>query len=566
MFEAFLHVQQLQPRDEWKKILESIVRHATTDIRDFKLSETASTSSYTPFDQGGVVNASAYRATLLTSAAKFFDREDLLKIAGGNLNFVLDSQNADGSWPYAKDGVRNFVDHFHTCFVMKALAKIHHFTGDQRVLEALKRGVDYYLKNLFAEDGMPRPFAQAPRLTVYKCELYDCAECVNLCLLLRNHFPQLGTVLETVISGILKNWVKSDGSLRSRKLMFGWDNVPMHRWAQSQMFRSLGYYLREHREISLRPVTERDRRTETFNGHLIMCGICGQVTIAGDGPVDAERIRRMTQTMFHRGPDDDGYFFDRSLGFGFRRLSIIDLAGGHQPMSDADKNVWIVFNGEIYNYKELRTELEGQGHIFQTSSDTEVIIHGYKQWGTKVFEHLNGMFGVAIWDVKRKRLVVARDAMGIKLIYYRLANGQLTFGSEIRPVLAAEDSQPQVDAVALNLFLRFRYTPSPLTIFKGIRKLAPGTMLVVENGDCREERWYNFTPEPFSNPPDDRDATEQLFELYRAAVKRHLLADVPVGILLSGGLDSGLLLALMNEHGRGWPAYTIGYGNKLCGR
>ena len=294
-----------------------------------------------------------------------------------------------------------------------------------------------------------------------------------------------------------------------------------------------------------------------------MCGICGQVKIDSDEPVDVETIRRMARTIVHRGPDDDGYFFDRSLGFGFRRLSIIDLAGGHQPMSDTQKSVWIVFNGEIYNYKELRFELEAHGHIFQTSSDTEVIIYGYKQWGTKVFDHLNGMFGVAIWDIKLRRLVVARDAMGIKLIYYRLANGVLSFGSEIRPVLASENSRSEVDSVALNLFLRFRYTPSPLTIFKGVRKLAPGTMLVVENGQCREERWYNFKPEPFSNPSDDREATEELFELYRAAVKRHLLADVPVGILLSGGLDSGLLLALMNEHGRGWPSYTIGYGTSF---
>ena len=295
-----------------------------------------------------------------------------------------------------------------------------------------------------------------------------------------------------------------------------------------------------------------------------MCGICGQIKIASDEPVDQAMIRRMSQTIFHRGPDDQGYFFDRSLGFGFRRLSIIDLAGGHQPMSDAEQSVWIIFNGEIYNYKELRAELEGRGHKFRTNSDTEVIIHGYKQWGTEVFNHLNGMFGLAIWDVKRKRLVVARDAMGIKLIYYRLAGGKLTFGSEIRPVLAAEDSRPEVDPAALNLFLRFRYTPSPLTIYQGVRKLAPGTLLVVENGNCREERWYNFRPEPFSRPPDDRDATEELFELYRAAVKRHLLADVPVGILLSGGLDSGLLLALMNEHGRDWPAYTIGYGSSFA--
>ena len=295
-----------------------------------------------------------------------------------------------------------------------------------------------------------------------------------------------------------------------------------------------------------------------------MCGICGQIKIAGDEPVDQETIRRMARTMFHRGPDDDGYFFDRSLGFGFRRLSIIDLSGGHQPMSDAEESVWIVFNGEIYNYKELRAELEGRGHKFRTNSDTEAIIHGYKQWGTEVFNHLNGMFGVAIWDVRKRKLVVARDAMGIKLIYYRLADGKLSFGSEIRPVLAAEESKPDVNADALNLFLRFRYTPSPLTIFQGVKKLAPGAMLVVENGTCREERWYHFTPEPFSEKFSDADATEQLFELYRGAVKRHLLADVPVGILLSGGLDSGLLLALMNEHGRDWPAYTIGYGKSYA--
>lgn len=291
-----------------------------------------------------------------------------------------------------------------------------------------------------------------------------------------------------------------------------------------------------------------------------MCGICGQIKFASDDPADMEAVRRMAGTMVHRGPDDEGYFQDRSLAFGFRRLSIIDLVGGHQPMSDLQKTVSIVFNGEIYNYKELRAELETHGHVFQTSSDSEVIIYGYKQWGTNVFNHLNGMFGLAIWDVMCRRLIIARDPMGIKLIYYRLANGALSFGSEIRSVLAAENTRPDVDPVALNLFLRFRYTPSPLTIFQGIRKLAPGTMLIVENGGCREERWYNFRPEPFSNPPTDREAIEELFQLYRAAVKRHLLADVPVGILLSGGLDSGLLLALMNEHGRKWRAYTIGYG------
>jgi len=291
-----------------------------------------------------------------------------------------------------------------------------------------------------------------------------------------------------------------------------------------------------------------------------MCGICGQLKFS-DEPVDMETIRRMTRSMIHRGPDDEGYFFERSVGLGFRRLSIIDLAGGHQPMSDAEEKVWVAFNGEIYNFKELRFELENRGHKFRTRSDTEVIVHGYKEWGTDVFNHLNGMFGVAIWDVRNRRLVVARDAMGIKLIYYRLKNGELNFGSEIRPVLAAENEKPEIDAVALNLFLRFRYTPSPLTIFKGVKKLAPGTMLVVENGKCREQRWYHFTPTPFLKPLRERDATEQLLDLYRGAVKRHLLSDVPVGILLSGGLDSNLLLALMNEHGRDWPAYTVGYGD-----
>ena len=291
-----------------------------------------------------------------------------------------------------------------------------------------------------------------------------------------------------------------------------------------------------------------------------MCGICGQFNFASDEPVESTTVRHMTNTIAHRGPDDEGYFISGPIGLGFRRLSIIDLAGGHQPMFDAERSVCVIFNGEIYNYKELRVELESCGHRFRTNCDTEVIVHGYKEWGTDVLNQLNGMFGLAIWDFRNKRLVVARDAMGIKLIYYRISNGGFTFGSEIRAVLAAEESRPEVDPVALNMFLRFRYTPSPLTIFRGIRKLAPGTMLVLEGGECREERWYNYVPRPFSTRKTDQEATQELLELYRAAVKRHLLSDVPVGILLSGGLDSGLLLALMNEQGGPWPAYTIGYG------
>src|SRR5881398_1788307 len=294
-----------------------------------------------------------------------------------------------------------------------------------------------------------------------------------------------------------------------------------------------------------------------------MCGIAGQFNFERREPVERDTIVRMARSIAHRGPDDEGFFIAGPVGLGFRRLSIIDLVGGHQPMSDAEETVWIIFNGEIYNYKELRAELQSKGHRFRTNSDTEVIIHGYKQWGTDVFNHLNGMFGLAIWDVRKERLVVARDAMGIKLIYYRLARGQLTFGSEIRAVLAAEDSEPDVDPVALKLFLQVRYTPSPLTILQGIRKLAPGTMLVAEKGQYREERWYNFTPTPFSRPKKEKEAAHELLELYKGAVGRHLLSDVPVGILLSGGLDSGLLLGLMNEQGGPWPAYTIGYGERF---
>ncbi len=251
-FEAFLLVNQMAPRAEWKSILASITRHALTDIKDFKYSATGNTCSYTPHDEGKVVNASAYRATLLVSAAKLFGREDWVEIANRNVNFVLETQKPDGSWPYAVDGVRDFVDHFHTCFVMKALAKVYLLTGETRILDALKRGVDYYLKNLFSEDGMPRPFSKAPRLTIYKCELYDCAECINLCLLLRKEIPALENTLATVIAGILQHWIKRDGSFRSRKLILGWDNVPMHRWAQSQMFRALAFYLREEKNKNLK--------------------------------------------------------------------------------------------------------------------------------------------------------------------------------------------------------------------------------------------------------------------------------------------------------------------------
>jgi hypothetical protein len=248
VFEALLQVNLQRPRDDWRQLMASAVRYATTEIKDQPFPGGGNTCSYMPGEEFNVVNAAAYRATMLASAAKFFGNDAWLKIAAGNVDFVLAAQNPDGSWPYAKDGVRDFVDHFHTCFVMKALAKVYRLNGDPRILAALARGVDYYLNHLFSGDGMPRPFSKAPRLTVYQCELYDCAECINLCLLLRQDFPRLEQTLETVVAGILENWIKPDGSFRSRKLKFGWDNVPMHRWAQSQMFRALAFYLSEASE------------------------------------------------------------------------------------------------------------------------------------------------------------------------------------------------------------------------------------------------------------------------------------------------------------------------------
>jgi hypothetical protein len=245
VYEAFLAVSEFDHRPEWRDIMASIARHAAVDIKDFRTSRTASSCSYTPFDTGGVINAAAYRAFLLTSASQVLGERRYWDVAQRNVNFVLENQNADGSWPYAVDGVRDFVDHFHTCFVMKALAKIHALNGHPGILAALQRGVAYYRANLFGPDGLPRPFAKAPRVTVYRCELYDCAESINLCLLLRDRFPSLDSTLATVVAGIARDWVKPDGSFRSRRLMLGWDDVPMHRWAQSQIFRSLALWTRE---------------------------------------------------------------------------------------------------------------------------------------------------------------------------------------------------------------------------------------------------------------------------------------------------------------------------------
>jgi asparagine synthase (glutamine-hydrolysing) len=297
-----------------------------------------------------------------------------------------------------------------------------------------------------------------------------------------------------------------------------------------------------------------------------MCGIAGQFDFGGGAPIDRDRLLRMTRVLTHRGPDDEGTYISvsGSLGLGFRRLAILDLSpAGHQPMSDPEGKVWVVFNGEIYNFREVRRELEALGHVFRSQTDTEVIVLGYVQWGDAVLRKLNGMFGLAIWDEPKRRLIVARDAMGIKPVYYSVDKGTVTFGSEIRAVLAGLERRPNVDPLAVSLFLQYRYTPAPLTAFAGVRKLAPGEMLIVEQGELQARRWYEFIPTPFERQPSDEEAAHTLLELYRGAVKRHLISDVPVGLLLSGGIDSGLLLGLMSECGKDWPTYTVGYGSSF---
>jgi len=246
-YEAFLCAYEIDKNQKWREIMRSITEHAIKDIGDFEVSKNASTCSYTPDpdDHGGVINASAYRTFLLTRSSIDFSEERYWQVAERNLNFVLQSQQPNGSWYYSVDGTRDFIDHFHTCFVLKALAKIEKLTGHQGCRGAIEKGVKYYVENLFNEKGLPKPFAKAPRLTVYRHELYDYAECINLATLLKGRFDQLDELLTIVLRDLLTRWQKPDGSFRSRELFLGWDNVPMHRWAQAQVFRSLCFLLYE---------------------------------------------------------------------------------------------------------------------------------------------------------------------------------------------------------------------------------------------------------------------------------------------------------------------------------
>jgi hypothetical protein len=249
VYEAFRDVYRIDGNPKWREIMLSIARHAVEDYHDFETSPNASSCSYNPLpgEPGGVINASAYRAFLLTAAARDFSDTSYDEIALRNLNFVLQSQNPDGSWYYSTDGERDFVDHFHTCFVLKALAKIEAMTANPACTTAIERGVAYYVQNLFDEQGLPKPFSRRPRMTVYRRELYDYAECINVGVLLEGRFPLLDETLSRVVA--MDGWQKPDGSFRSRQLLVGWDDTPMHRWAQSQLFRSLCFFLRQNKSI-----------------------------------------------------------------------------------------------------------------------------------------------------------------------------------------------------------------------------------------------------------------------------------------------------------------------------
>jgi len=238
-YEAFDYVYRIDGDSRWLEIMRSIAEHALLDFNDREVAAGSAAVGYFPGDrEGSVVNASAYRAFLLLSAARRFGRAEFARTAERNLNFVLGAQLENGSWRYAEDGVRDFVDHFHTCFVLKSLAKIEAL-GARGTTDAINRGVRFYVDNLFDEQGLPRPFARPPRLTVYRHELYDYAECINLGATLRGRIADLDTRVQGTITDLMSRWIKPDGSFRSRRLMMGWDNVPMHRWAQAQVFRSL---------------------------------------------------------------------------------------------------------------------------------------------------------------------------------------------------------------------------------------------------------------------------------------------------------------------------------------
>jgi asparagine synthase (glutamine-hydrolysing) len=280
-----------------------------------------------------------------------------------------------------------------------------------------------------------------------------------------------------------------------------------------------------------------------------MCGITGFIEREARGAA-AERtalLDRMCRVIKHRGPDDQGMFVEDGVALGMRRLSIIDLAGGHQPLSGCDARVTVVFNGEIYNYRELQRELETRGHRFQTHSDTEAIVHAYEEFGKNCVEHLRGMFAFALWDEKARALFIARDRVGKKPLYYTVTpEGTLVFGSELKSLLEHPSVARETNADALDAYLSFGYVPDPLCIFRGIHKLPPGHHLTFVDGRVAVERYWDFNFEPVEIKREE-DYLEELKALLDEAVRLRLVSDVPLGAFLSGGVDSSAVVGLMSR-------------------
>ncbi len=290
-----------------------------------------------------------------------------------------------------------------------------------------------------------------------------------------------------------------------------------------------------------------------------MCGIAGIATTERGAAPDTEVIRRMCHAIVHRGPDDEGSYCSDSVGLGIRRLSIIDVAGGHQPIHNEDRTIWVVFNGEIYNFPELRRDLESRGHRFYTNSDTEVIVHLFEEHGAECVRHLRGMFAIALWDERHKLLLLARDRLGKKPLHYALQNGRLWFGSEIKSLLVAAPELAETDNEALLYYFQFGYIPEPLTAFRLVRKLPPGHLLEFRAGQIQERPFWDLPAYGTLDPGSEHECLDDLERKLDEAVRIRLISDVPLGALLSGGVDSSTIVALMARHQSG-PVKTFSIG------
>ena len=294
-----------------------------------------------------------------------------------------------------------------------------------------------------------------------------------------------------------------------------------------------------------------------------MCGIAGRVNFASGAPVAEGMVRQMCALIGHRGPDGEGVFVEGPVGFGHRRLAIIDLSpGGHQPMSAANGQVWITFNGEIYNYQELRGRLEARGHRFRSQSDTEVLLAAYLEFDLSCLDHLRGMFAFAIWDGRTRSLFIARDRLGKKPLHYRIDSDGIAFASEPKAFLAERGFVPEPDHEALSHYLTYQYVPSPYSAFRGVRKLPPAHYLLVRDGRVQVERYWTLRYDP-KNAITEQDACEELLERLTEAVRLRLISDVPLGAFLSGGVDSSVIVALMAQLSRApVKTYSIGFDEK----